>query len=60
MVIVTMVQLNNYSWGHELLDFHQVKKKITLVAVFLSDLILGWGKNTKLKPVEKAAWEKRY
>lgn len=41
-----MVQLNNYSWGHELLDLHQVKKKITQGAVFLPDLILGWGKKT--------------
>lgn len=27
MEIVTMVLLNNYSWGHELLDLHQVKEK---------------------------------
>lgn len=46
-----MVQLNNYSWGHELLDLHQVKKKITQGAVFLPDLVLGWGKKpqTNLK-----------
>lgn len=42
-----MVQLNNYSWGHELLDLHQVKKKFTLIAVFLPDLILDWGKKPK-------------
>lgn len=39
-----MVQLNNYAWGHELLDLHQVKKP--LVAVSLPDLFLKFEKIT--------------